>query len=95
MRLFTAHPEYMKYFSNFSDVPLDQLRTFARFRRHGLNVARSLDQAIGELNDVPKLVDRFTALGVTHGGRKISEQAFQILVPKNSRSPDSYLVILL
>lgn len=68
----------MKYFSNFSDVPLDQLRAFARFRRHGLNVARSLDQAIGELNDVPKLVDRFTALGVTHGGRKISEQAFQV-----------------
>lgn len=82
VQFFTKYPSNLEKFSSFKEVPVDQLKTNARFKAHSVRIIRTFDESIQSLGHDwagPKLEEMWSKIAVTHFKRQIEKQAFNEL----------------
>lgn len=81
MQFFTLYPSNLEKFP-FSDVPLEQLSSNARFRAHAGRIIRVFDDSIkvlGQDGDLEKLDEIWTKIATSHIPRQISKESYNQL----------------
>ncbi|KAM7359748.1 globin 1 isoform 1-T2 [Cochliomyia hominivorax] len=81
-RFFTKYPSNLQKFYSFKDLPVEELKTNARFRAHAIRIIKVFDESIQMLGhdwSGPKLEEMWSEVAKSHFKRQIEKQSFNEL----------------
>lgn len=77
-RIFTISPASQEIFTDFSDVPFEELPDNESFCAHALQVADAIGMVVWSLNDLDGLVVVLKDLGAAHCNHTLKEEHFDV-----------------